>query len=62
MVTKPAGTIASVPGLIQSTNANQRSKQVQGRADPFALLFVQAVETVPNAATPVPQLAALLKP
>lgn len=61
MVTQnPAGTIASVPGLIQSTNANQRSKQVQkGRADPFALLFVQAVETVPNAATPpkiVPRL------
>jgi len=48
MVTQnPAGTIASVPGLIQPTNANQRSKQVQkGRADPFALLFVQAVETV----------------
>ena len=47
-----AGTIASVPGLIQSTNANQRSKQVQkGRVDPFALLFVQAVETVPNTAT-----------
>lgn len=48
----PGGTIASVPGLIQSTNANQRSKQVQkGRVDPFALLFVQAVETVPNTAT-----------
>ena len=55
-----AGTIASVPGLIQSTNANQRSKQVQkGRVDPFALLFVQTVETVPNTARPpkiVPRL------
>jgi hypothetical protein len=47
-----ASPIASVPGLIQPTNAKERTKQVQkGRKDPFALLFVQAVETVPSTAT-----------
>lgn len=54
MVTQnAANTISSVPGLIQATNANQRTKQVQkGRKDPFAVLFVQAVQTVPNTAKP----------
>lgn len=49
MVAQLTDAVASVPGLIQPTNAAQRTKQVQkGRQDPFAVLFVQAVETVPS--------------
>ena len=44
--------VASAPGLIQSTNPNERAKQVQkGRIDPFAPLFVQTVSSVPTEAT-----------
>jgi len=50
--------IAAAPGLIQSTNANERAKQVaKGRPDPFALLPGEAVPTVVPSASPSPQVA-----
>jgi hypothetical protein len=60
---KPVAAIYSSSGLIQSTNPQQRAKQVEkGRLDPFALLPGQAVALVLPTATAksiVPRLPSL---
>ena len=44
--------VSPAPGLIKSTNPNERAKQVQkGRVDPFAPLFVATVSSAPTETT-----------
>lgn len=53
IVPQSVTSTASAAGLIQSTNANQRAKQVQkGRPDPFAGIFAPVVVKAPP--TPAP--------
>ena len=60
---KKENTVSSAAGLIQSTNVNQRTQQVQqGRSDPFAGLFAipkpipkPVVVAKPKSTPPLPQ-------
>ncbi len=60
----PSSATFLAPGLIQPTNANQRTKQVaKGNRDPFAALFLPvpvapvSVGNSPNATNQAPQMA-----
>jgi hypothetical protein len=49
----PNVVVPPVPGLIQPTNPQERSRVVQkGRSDPFAIIPGQSIQTVPNNVPP----------